>query len=364
MGKGPGRWDLRNPESLGEADESASAHKVPEIFREVLLLQQTLAEFGEGGVLDLADPLPGHVELLANLFQGPLLAVPQTEAELKDLQFARVEEVEAAGDRVAQVVLGVFLRGIHGLRIGQKVDQGSVLPFLPDGDVQRDGAGGNLAQFGDPFGFHLELVGELHIGGLAAEFVTEGGADAAETLDFVDEVDRETDRLALVGQGPADGLLDPPAGVGAELHPTAGLEAVHGLHQAEVALGDEVENRQAAVVVVGGDFHHEAEIRFDHQLAGRLVAAANATGEFDLLGAIEEGGLTDALEVGLKGGGEIFLPDGRSLLSGDFHLCFHTGLDRSPCRTFGLFLWGANFVKGKQHKKMHKTLIIRMIKSL
>jgi len=285
------------------------------------------------------------MELLPDFLEGALLAIAQPEAELKDLEFARVEEVEAAGDRIAQVILGVLLRGVHGLRIGQKVDQGSVLPFLPDGDIEGDGAGGNLTQLGHPPGFHLELVSQLGVGRFTTELVAEGGTDPAQTLDLVDEVDGKADGFALVGEGPADGLFDPPAGVGAELHPAAGLEAVDGLHQAEVAFGDEIENRQAAVVVIGGDFHHEAEIRFDHQLAGRLLAAANATSEFDLLGPVEKGGLTDALEVGLEGGGEIPLPNNRSLFSGDFHVCFHRGLERHGWITFGLFLGGANFVK-------------------
>ena len=354
MGKGPGRWDLRNPELSGEADEAASADEIPEIFREVLLLEQAFAKLGEGAVLDLADPLPRHVELDAHLLQGALLVVPETEAELEDLEFAWIEEVEAAGNRLAQVILGVLLHGIHGFGIRQQVDEGSILTILPDGHIEGDGAGGNFAELGDPFGFHLKFVGQFGIGRLAAQFVAEGGADPAQALNLVDEVNREADGLALVGESPADGLFDPPAGVGTELHPTARLEAVHRLHQAEVALGDQVKDGQAAVVVVGGDLHDQAEIRFDHELAGAAIAPADAAGELHLLVAIEEGGLTDALKVGLKGGGEIFLPHNRSLLSGDFHVCFHTELDHHTPRTFGLFLWGANFVKGMNHINLCK----------
>jgi hypothetical protein len=93
-----------------------------------------------------------------------------------------------------------------------------------------------------------------------------------------------------------------------------------------------------------------------------LVAAANATGEFDLLGPIEEGGLTDALEVGLEGGGEIFLPNNRGLFSGDFHVCFHMGLERRGGRMFGLFLWGVKNVKGQRHRNTRKALMNNVIK--
>jgi len=118
------------------------------------------------------------------------------------------------------------------------------------------------------------------------------------------------------------------------------------LKKHEVALGNKIQNGETAVVVVGGDFHHEAEIGFDHELAGAAFPAADTAGEFHFFGAVEERGFPDALEVGLKSGGEILFPNDRSFFSADFHVCFHMGLERHGWITFGLFLWGANFVKG------------------
>jgi len=192
----------------------------------------------------------------------------------------------------------------------------------------------------------LEFVRQLGVGGLAAEFVAEGGADPAQALDLVHEMDGEADGLALVGEGPADGLFDPPAGVGAELHATAGLETIDRLHQAEVAFGNKIQNGETAVVVIRGDFHDEAEIGFDHELAGAAFPAADTAGEFHFFGAVEERGFPDALEVGLKSGGEILFPNDRSFFSADFHVCFHMGLERHGWITFGLFFERANFVKG------------------
>ena len=106
-------------EALGETDEAAATDEIPEVFREVFFLEQALAELGEGAVLDLADPLPSHVELDADLLQGALLVIPKTKAELENLEFTRVEEVEAAGDRIAEVVLGVLLGWIDGPGIRQ-----------------------------------------------------------------------------------------------------------------------------------------------------------------------------------------------------------------------------------------------------
>ena len=44
-----------------------------------------MAELAQGFGLDLADPLPGHVELLAHLLQGVGSAVLQAEAQAQDL---------------------------------------------------------------------------------------------------------------------------------------------------------------------------------------------------------------------------------------------------------------------------------------
>ena len=232
MGKGPGRWDLRNPESSGETDEAASANEIPEVFREVLLFEQTLAKLGEGTVLDLADPFPGDAELFAHFLQGALFVISEPEAELENLKFARIKEVEATGDRIAEVVLGMFLHRVHGLRIGQQVYERAILAVLPDRDIQGDRAGRNFAEFGNPLGLHLEFVSQFGVGGVPTQFVPKGGTDPAQALDLIHQMDGEADRLALVGKGPADGLFDPPAGIGAELDPAAGLEAIHRFHQA------------------------------------------------------------------------------------------------------------------------------------
>src|ERR671914_3097155 len=44
--------------------------------------------------LDLADPLPGEVEVLANLFEGTGLASVETEAQRQDLPLPLVERGE------------------------------------------------------------------------------------------------------------------------------------------------------------------------------------------------------------------------------------------------------------------------------
>ncbi|OIQ91558.1 hypothetical protein GALL_264960 [mine drainage metagenome] len=86
----------------------------------------------------------------------------------------------------------------------------------------------------------------------------------------------DADRARLIGNRAGDGLSDPPRGVGGELVAAAVFELVHGLHQADVAFLDEVEELQAAVGVFLGDGNDQAQVGLDHLALGlaRLLLAA------------------------------------------------------------------------------------------
>ncbi|MCY1177488.1 hypothetical protein D9M73_177980 [compost metagenome] len=74
---------------------------------------------------------------------------------------------------------------------------------------------------------------------------------------------RNTDGAGLVGDRPGNGLTDPPGGIGRELVAATVFELVHGLHQADVAFLDQVEELQAAVGVLLGDGDHQTQVGFD-----------------------------------------------------------------------------------------------------
>ncbi len=71
------------------------------------------------------------------------------------------------------------------------------------------------------------------------------------------------------------------------------------MHEAEVALLDQVEQRQAGRLVLLGDRHDEAQVRL-HELALGLLALAGDAAEFPLLG----GG--DTLAAGIEGLDRLF----------------------------------------------------------
>ena len=155
-------------------------------------------------------------------------------------------------------------------------------------------------------------------------------------------MDGEANSFALGGEGTADRLFNPPASVGAEADIPLGIEAVDGFHQAEVSFGNEVEEGETAVVVIGGEFYNETEVGLDHEFACGGVATADAFSEGDLFGAVKEGGFADALEVGLESSGKFYVRIGKLGFSGASSFCIHTRLDRRECGTFGLIFQGVS----------------------
>ena len=104
----------------------------------------------------------------------------------------------------------------------------------------------------------------------------------------------QADGAAVVGDGAADGLADPPGGVGRELEAAAELEAVDRLHQADVAFLDQIEQRQAAIRVALGDRHHQPQVGFEQLalgLADHFLLLAHPRGDLAEPAARQAGAL-------------------------------------------------------------------------
>ena len=117
----------------------------------------------------------------------------------------------------------------------------------------------------------------------------------------LDHVGRHADGARLVGQGARDRLADPPGGVGRELVAPAVVELLDRADEAQVALLDEVEQRQPAAHVALGDRDHEAQVGLGELALGLHVAALDALGQRDFLYGREQRHLADLLEVHAHG---------------------------------------------------------------
>ena len=110
----------------------------------------------------------------------------------------------------------------------------------------------------------LHLVGDFLRRGFAAEILHELFLHAHEFVDRLDHVHGDADGAGLIGDGTRDGLANPPGRVGGELIAAAVLEFFNRLHQAHVALLNEVEEGQAAIGVFLGDGNYEAQVGLHH----------------------------------------------------------------------------------------------------
>ena len=79
----------------------------------------------------------------------------------------------------------------------------------------------------------------------------------------IDDVDRQTHLAPLVDDGTFDGLANPPVCVGGKAKTAAMVEAVHGFHQADVTLLNEVDKRNATMMVVSCDADDETQVGSD-----------------------------------------------------------------------------------------------------
>jgi len=113
-------------------------------------------------------------------------------------------------------------------------------------------------------------------------------------------VDGQSDRPSLVGQGPRDRLTNPPGGVRRKLEAELVVELLDRANQAQVALLDEVQERNAGLGVVARDRHHEPEVRLDQLALGRLVALVLQPGELALLLGCQQGPVADLADVELE----------------------------------------------------------------
>src|SRR5215210_5325912 len=110
-------------------------------------------------------------------------------------------------------------------------------------------------------------------------------------------VERHADDPALLGERLQNRLADPPHGIGNELDALGLVELVGGADEAEVALVDQVRERDSLILVLLGDRDHKAKIAANELVERLPVADANALGEAHLLLLRNQGILADLAEI-------------------------------------------------------------------
>src|SRR6185312_4571835 len=208
--------------------------------------------------LDLADALAGDGEALADLFERVLAAVADAEAHLDHLLLARRQRLQHRLGLFLQIEVDHRFGRRDHLAIFDEVAQMRIFLFA-DRRLERDRLLCDLQHLADLGHRDVHPFGDLLGSRLATELLDQRARRANQLVDRLDHVDRDADRARLVGDGAGDRLADPPRRVGRELVAAAVLELVDRLHQADVALLNQVEELQAAIGVLLGDRDDEAE---------------------------------------------------------------------------------------------------------
>ncbi len=92
--------------------------------------------------------------------------------------------------------------------------------------------------------------------------------DARQLRQHLEHVHRQPDGPGRVRETALDGLPDPPHGVGGELVALGVIELLDRTDQAQVPFLHHVQQRQAAVAVLLGHRHDQAQVRLEHVRLG------------------------------------------------------------------------------------------------
>ena len=102
------------------------------------------------------------------------------------------------------------------------------------------------------------------------------------------DVHGDPDWICLIADRAIDGLADPPDGMGRELVAAAPVELLGRPDETERAFLDEVEQRDAMVLVALGNGYDEAKVRVDHLHLRLDVAPFDPLGELYFFGSGEQ----------------------------------------------------------------------------
>ena len=79
----------------------------------------------------------------------------------------------------------------------------------------------------------------------------------------------------MVGQGSGNSLTNPPGGISAELEATGKVKALHSLHQADIALLNQIQEGQAPTHKALSNAGHKAQIGLGQPVLGVLALPFN-----------------------------------------------------------------------------------------
>ncbi|CAI1138595.1 Uncharacterised protein [Serratia proteamaculans] len=132
------------------------------------------------------------------------------------------------------------------------------------------------------------------------QFMRKLARGAQIDIQFFNNVDRQADGTGLVHDRPFNRLPDPPGCVSRETETAFWVKLFHCPDQTEVTLFNQIQQRQAAIAVAAGDFHHQPQVTFNHSAAGRHVTAQCTPRKINFFLCGQQRRITDFAKIELR----------------------------------------------------------------
>src|ERR687897_1039645 len=193
-----------------------------------------------GLALQLADALAGDPEFLAELGEGRGVAVAEAVAAHQDMPVALGEPLDGLPQGAYLHLPDNRARNLGGALVLDELSEFGAVAVGGEGLVEAGGVGHRALDVEYLADRPLQAFRDLLIGWLAAQLGGELVVGAGHLPDLIPHVHGDADGTALVSHRALHGLTYPPGGVRGEPPAAIGVELLDGLHQAYVALLDEV----------------------------------------------------------------------------------------------------------------------------
>src|SRR5262249_4979605 len=113
---------------------------------------------------------------------------------------------------------------------------------------------------------------------VASEFLIELARNALHLINQFHYMYGDMNGTRMLSHGTADGLSYPPCGIRAEAKATARIELLRSTNQPQVALLNQIKQRDAMVAIAFGNTHYQSEVSFHQALLCFQAPGSNAIG--------------------------------------------------------------------------------------
>ncbi|VBB39266.1 hypothetical protein TRIP_E190184 [uncultured Spirochaetota bacterium] len=250
----------------------------------------------EGGFFDLSDSFLGEMHAIADFLQAHGASSVNAEAIFDNLSFLYVQQFQDLVEIILEVQLGGVILGALVEVVFDEIAHDAGVLLVVDGAVQGYQIPGHGDDFGHMVGIHIEVGGHVpDLLVLRESFEVFAGFFDLDK--FVRSVERKADHAAFLADSLENGLAYPPDGVRNEVKTLADIVALDGVHQADVAFGDEVRKGEPLVLIFLGDVDHKTKVGFYQHILGEAVALGGSRGVVVFLFSGEKGNPVDLFEV-------------------------------------------------------------------